>query len=99
MTEPKFPAECEASLRRARIEARWARRYHRREFGSYEPLDLVHDIRKAAWLSERIRVEEPDLTDWELRAMRTHLLRTLALAEMVAIDLLGDPFQVGRGNS
>lgn len=99
MSETTFPAECEANLRRARVEARLARRHHRREFGEYKALDLVRDIRKAAWLSERIRVEGAALTEWKLSAMRAHMLRTLALAELIATDLLGDPFQAGAGNS
>jgi hypothetical protein len=59
----------------------------------------VHSIRKAAWLSERIRVEAGTTTEWKLAAMRAHMLRTLAEAELVVKDLLGDPFQAGTGSS
>jgi hypothetical protein len=99
MTASKFPAECEANLRRARIEAKWHMRTYRREFGAHKPVDLVHGIRKAAWLFERIRIEGPTMAEWKLSAMRAHLLRTLVESELIVTDLLGDPFQAGTGSS
>lgn len=100
MSHSTFSAESEANLRRARIEAKWHRRRYVRDFGDYStPLNLVHDIRMTAWLFEKIRIEGPSLSEQRLQVMRAQLLRKLATAELVAIDLLGDPFPASKGNS
>ena len=97
---PKAGGETEINLRRARIEARWARRNYRRESVEYSTtLNLIHDIRMAAWLFEKMRSEESTIPEHHLQMMRAQLLRKLALAELVAIDLLGNPFLSLRGNS
>lgn len=100
MEEGCLSNESLANLRRAAIEARWHNRRHTRKFGEYRTsLNLLHDIRMAAWLVERIRVDGPGLSELRLRTMRAQLLRKLALAELTSTFLLGDPFQAGKGSS
>jgi hypothetical protein len=71
-------------------------RCYRRDFGRRDPSQLIHDIRMAAWLFERLRVEAPLLSNEKLRAMQAHLLRKLALAEMSATEILGSPAPVAK---
>lgn len=100
MNELTFSAECEANLRRAHVEAKWRRRQYLRECGNYNtPLNLVHDIKMAAWLAEKMRVEGPTLSKQRQEIMHAQLLRKLATAELVVIDLLGDPFAASQGSN
>lgn len=90
----------EANLRRARIEAKWAKRCYERESGAYSTsFNLVHDIRMAAWLFEKMHAEESIIPEHHMRIMRAQLLRKLAMAELVVTDLMGDPFRSSRGNN
>ena len=100
MISKKLHAGCEKNWRRAVVEAKWSRRRYRRESGEYStPLNLVHDIRMAAWLFEKMCAEGSTLPEHHSKIMRAQLLRKLAMAELVIIDLLGDPFQSSKGSN
>lgn len=74
--------ELAENLRRSRIEAKWWLRCYKREFGRYPVRYAVDDIRKAAWLFERLRVEEATMSAVKRGMMRRHLLRSLGIAEL-----------------
>jgi hypothetical protein len=88
--------EGESNLKRASVEATRAVNSYRRQFGPQTATDLLHSIRKGAWMAERIRTEGPTLSAAEREHMHFFILTTLAQAEIVAANLLGDPAPVAR---
>ena len=100
MEQGELQASSDTRLRRAHTEARWESRRYRREFGVCDTaLSLIHDLRMAAWLVEKMRVEGGAMSERRLEAMQAQLLRKLARAELTTVSLLGDPFQASKGNN
>lgn len=83
--------ESESNLKRARVEATRAVSSYRRQFGAPTATNLMHSIRKGAWMAERLRTEGASLPPSEREHMHFFILTTLAKAEIIATDLFGDP--------
>lgn len=92
-------ADYDFSVRRARVEAKRLLRNHEREFGRYCARHVIHDIRMAGWLAERMRQEASELSDAHLASMRAQMFRKLALAELVVTNLQSNPSAADAGSS
>lgn len=90
--------ESELNLKKSHDEAKILMRSHQKN-GRYGSIDLVHAIRKAAWLSELLRASGPRLTASDRGMMQANLLRTLATAEIAVSAIMGDPFATGAKSS
>jgi hypothetical protein len=71
-------------------------RHYRREYGSYTKNDLIHSVRMAGWLFERIRVEGPALSLQHLECMQDHLLLKLAVVELALTEIVSCPAPTDR---